>query len=229
MDPNSRPLESKSDGREDVDNSITFDGGITAGHPSGLNRCILRRTTDRACTAFHPAVDFSDEGQGGNCFLGSGTMGAYALGYHSAPVSHAPVRATAPQSGVMQSVAFSGPAAQLSEPASTPRATSAPVPPGKVVPEEKPSAGNTKRKVEVALTAAAIAAIIIQASRAQYHAGGRPCACPDDTMRNGRACGERSAYSRPRGASPLCYPSDVTTAMIESYRQKMMPRQALGR
>jgi hypothetical protein len=47
-----------------------------------------------------------------------------------------------------------------------------------------------------------LAAIIVQASRAQYHAGGRPCACPDDTMRNGRACGGRSAYSRPGGASP---------------------------
>jgi hypothetical protein len=26
-------------------------------------------------------------------------------------------------------------------------------------------------------------------------------------MRNGRACGGRSAYSRPGGAAPLCYPS----------------------
>jgi hypothetical protein len=56
------------------------------------------------------------------------------------------------------------------------------------LPEEKPSASDAKRKVEAALTAAAIATIIVQASRAQYHAGGRPCACPDDTMRNGRAC-----------------------------------------
>jgi hypothetical protein len=82
----------------------------------------------------------------------------------------------------------------------------------------------TKRKVEAALTAAAIAAIIVQASRAQYHAGGRPCACPDDTMRNGRACGGRSAYSRPGGAAPLCYPSDVTAAMIESHRQRQASR-----
>ena len=65
---------------------------------------------------------------------------------------------------------------------------------------------------------------IIQASRAQYHAGGRPCACPDDTMRNGRACGGRSAYSRPGGAAPLCYPHDVTAAMIESYRQRQAAR-----
>ena len=73
----------------------------------------------------------------------------------------------------------------------------------------------SKRKVEAVLTAAAIAAIIVQASRDQYHAGGRPCACPDDTMRNGSSCGGRSAYSRPGGAAPLCYPGDVTAAMIE--------------
>jgi hypothetical protein len=84
---------------------------------------------------------------------------------------------------------------------------------------DKPAAPDTKRKVETVLTAAAIAAIIVQASRDQYHATGRPCACPDDTARNGSACGGRSAYSRPGGAAPLCYPSDVTAAMIESYRQ----------
>jgi hypothetical protein len=82
----------------------------------------------------------------------------------------------------------------------------------------------SKRKVEAVLTAAAIAAIIVQASRDQYHAGGRPCACPDDSMRNGRACGGRSAYSRPGGAAPLCYPSDVPAAMIESYRQRTASR-----
>jgi hypothetical protein len=65
-----------------------------------------------------------------------------------------------------------------------------------------------------------IAAIIIQVSRDHYHASGKPCACPDDLMRNGRACGGRSAYSRPGGASPFCYPSDVTAAMIDSYRRK---------
>jgi hypothetical protein len=161
--------------------------------------------------------------------LGLGTMGAYALGYHSAPVSHVPVQATASRSGVAQPVAFSGPAAQLPEPASATRATSAPAPSGKALPEEKPSASDAKRKVEAALTAAVIAAIIVEASRAQYHAGGKPCACPDDAMGNGRACGGRSAYSRPGGASPLCYPSDVTMAMIESYRQRAASRQALGR
>lgn len=47
---------------------------------------------------------------------------------------------------------------------------------------------------------------------------------PDDSMRNGRACGGRSAYSRPGGAAPLCYPSDVTAAMIGAYRQRTASR-----
>lgn len=162
--------------------------------------------------------------------LGLGTLGAYALGYHSAPISQAPVGAMASPSGFAQPVAFSGAAAQLPDSTSAPRATSAPAPSAKAgLPEQRPAASDAKRKVEAALTAAAIAAVIVQASRAQYHAGGRPCACPDDTMRNGRPCGGRSAYSRPGGASPLCYPSDVTTAMIESYRQRIASRQVLGR
>jgi len=50
--------------------------------------------------------------------------------------------------------------------------------------------------------------------------------CPNDTMRNGRAFGFRSAYSRPGGAAPLCYPSDVTPVMIESYKQRQVSRRS---
>lgn len=35
------------------------------------------------------------------------------------------------------------------------------------------------------------------------------CPCPYSVDRRGRRCGARSAYSRPGGAAPLCYPSDV--------------------
>lgn len=146
--------------------------------------------------------------------LGLVAWSAYTLGYHSGPA--------ASPSGFAQPVALSGPATQLPKPGPAPSSK-------RGLPEEKPPASETKRKVEGALTAAAIAAIIVQASREQYHAGGRPCACPDDIMRNGRACGGRSAYSRPGGASPLCYPSDVPAAMIETYRQKTASHQALGR
>jgi hypothetical protein len=46
-----------------------------------------------------------------------------------------------------------------------------------------------------------------------------PCACPYSVMRNGRACGGRSAYSRPGGYAPICYPRDVTQAQIADWRR----------
>jgi hypothetical protein len=93
------------------------------------------------------------------------------------------------------------------------------VTPAEAKPTARDKALDKKRIGEAVLTAAAIAAIIVKTSRDQYYATGHPCACPDDLMRNGRACGGRSAYSRPGGAAPLCYPTDITAAMIESYRQ----------
>jgi|SRR5450759_2004943 hypothetical protein len=69
------------------------------------------------------------------------------------------------------------------------------------------------------LTNTQIASIIVQASRDAYYQTGHPCACPDDLARNGSRCGGRSAYSRPGGASPKCYPDkDVTAADIAAYR-----------
>jgi hypothetical protein len=82
---------------------------------------------------------------------------------------------------------------------------------------------STKRTTEV-LTAAAIAALIVAESRRAYYATGHPCACPDDSMRNGHRCGGRSAYSRPGGAAPLCFSTDVTEAMIKSYRARIAER-----
>jgi hypothetical protein len=83
--------------------------------------------------------------------LGLGMIGAHALGYHSAPVSQATVRATSSRAGVAQPAAFSGSAARLLEPAPAPRATSAPPPTGKALSEEKPAASDAKRKVGAAL------------------------------------------------------------------------------
>jgi hypothetical protein len=65
---------------------------------------------------------------------------------------------------------------------------------------------------------AEIVQAIIRECRAIYHQGGRPCACPDDHARNGSLCGKRSAYSRPGGANPLCYPNDVSAREIADYR-----------
>lgn len=83
-----------------------------------------------------------------------------------------------------------------------------------------PSSNATRSAI--VLTTAAIAALLVAESRRAYYATGHPCACPDDRMRNGRACGGRSAYRRPGGASPLCYPTDVSEAMIKAYRDRQV-------
>lgn len=48
---------------------------------------------------------------------------------------------------------------------------------------------------------------MIQQSIASYSGS---CPCPYNTARNGSNCGRRSAYSKPGGASPLCYPQDIS-------------------
>lgn len=60
---------------------------------------------------------------------------------------------------------------------------------------------------------------IIQQSVSDYLATGHPCACPYNADRAGHACGRRSAYSRPGGAAPICYPGDVSRGMIEDWRR----------
>jgi len=85
---------------------------------------------------------------------------------------------------------------------------------------EAPSASPSSRAAQGTLTDAQIAAHIVTQSRANYHASGRPCACPDDLASNGSRCGQRSAYSRPGGAEPYCYPSDVPRSAIEAYRRR---------
>ena len=45
------------------------------------------------------------------------------------------------------------------------------------------------------------------------------CPCPYNRASNGSSCGKRSAYSRPGGASPLCYPEDITPKMVDEYRR----------
>jgi hypothetical protein len=56
---------------------------------------------------------------------------------------------------------------------------------------------------------------IIEASIAAYSGS---CPCPYSTDRAGRRCGARSAYSRPGGESPRCYPSDVGAAEVAAYK-----------
>jgi hypothetical protein len=58
---------------------------------------------------------------------------------------------------------------------------------------------------------------IIADSIAHYRGN---CPCPYNTDRAGRRCGARSAYSRPGGASPICYEKDVTQQMVDEYRRR---------
>jgi hypothetical protein len=60
---------------------------------------------------------------------------------------------------------------------------------------------------------------IIQQSVSAYNTTGHPCACPYQSDRAGHSCGGRSAYSRPGGAAPLCYPADVTAGMVADWRR----------
>jgi hypothetical protein len=156
--------------------------------------------------------------------LGVTALVAYSVGRQNVPASNAPVAVMTSPSVLAKPVAYSPATQTPAQLIPAPTASIGPTPSAKVGSPDRPEGPDRKRKVEAALTAAAIAAIIVQASRAEYHAGGRPCACPDDTARNGSACGGRSAYSRPGGASPLCYPSDVTAMMIESHRQRQASR-----
>lgn len=68
----------------------------------------------------------------------------------------------------------------------------------------------------LAQTDAEIKSQIIRQSIASY-AGS--CPCPYSVMRNGRSCGGRSAYSRPGGYAPLCYPRDVSQAEVQAWRR----------
>ena len=72
-------------------------------------------------------------------------------------------------------------------------------------------AGNINKQ----LTDDEIAKLIIQDSINHYP---KQCACPYSLMKNGRVCAGRSAYSKPGGASPLCYREDVTAEAIRQWQ-----------
>lgn len=44
---------------------------------------------------------------------------------------------------------------------------------------------------------------------------------PLNVDRAGRSCGKRSAYSKPGGAAPLCYPGDIPDTMLERWRSRL--------
>lgn len=61
--------------------------------------------------------------------------------------------------------------------------------------------------------------LIIQQSIRSYSGS---CPCPYNYDKAGRRCGGRSAYSRPGGASPICYEEQISDALIESYRKRFL-------
>ena len=46
------------------------------------------------------------------------------------------------------------------------------------------------------------------------------CPCPYNTDRGGRRCGKRSAYSKPGGYAPICFPQDVSERMIAAFKAR---------
>lgn len=46
------------------------------------------------------------------------------------------------------------------------------------------------------------------------------CPCPFNADRAGRSCGKRSAWSKPGGASPFCYPDDISDADLARWRAR---------
>ena len=59
---------------------------------------------------------------------------------------------------------------------------------------------------------------IIQQSTSRYSGN---CPCPYSRASNGSRCGGRSAYSRPGGASPVCYAEQVTDKMVERFKESL--------
>lgn len=58
---------------------------------------------------------------------------------------------------------------------------------------------------------------IIQQSIASYPGN---CPCPYNRAANGSKCGKRSAWSKPGGYDPICFPEEVTSSMIKQWRQQ---------
>lgn len=79
---------------------------------------------------------------------------------------------------------------------------------------DQPSAGALSS--QPAMTDEQIRQAIIRESIARYSGN---CPCPYNADRAGRRCGARSAHSRPGGASPKCFPSDVSDAEVQRFRQ----------
>lgn len=103
---------------------------------------------------------------------------------------------------------------------STPAESSEPRPPaarraGRKSPKIVRARGRNETEHKSAPSDAKIRSALIKQSLLGYYGS---CPCPYNTDRAGRRCGKRSAYSRPGGASPLCFPHEISPEMIKTYR-----------
>jgi hypothetical protein len=46
------------------------------------------------------------------------------------------------------------------------------------------------------------------------------CPCPYNVDRAGRRCGARSAWNRPGGYTPVCFPTEISDEQVKEYREK---------
>ena len=106
-------------------------------------------------------------------------------------------------------------------PHATPRTAPPRAAPPKSAPAKKPARAAANQRP--ALSDGEIRKILIRESIEAY-AGN--CPCPYNTARNGSTCGGRSAWSRPGGEQPLCYPKDVSDEMVQEYRDRLRQEEA---
>jgi hypothetical protein len=105
--------------------------------------------------------------------LGLTAFGSYSIGRKDARTANVP-SATAIQAphAVSRQLALT----EVPDNPASPLSTVLTATPAKSPQQGAPKQSDTERNVEIALTAAAVAAILIKASRDQYHSTGRPCA-----------------------------------------------------
>ena len=60
--------------------------------------------------------------------------------------------------------------------------------------------------------------LLIQQSVASYLSNGQTCPCPYSLNRMGRRCLHQGEGGPPGGARSLCYPDDVSDAMVRAWR-----------
>ena len=51
------------------------------------------------------------------------------------------------------------------------------------------------------------------------------CPCPYNRDARGRRCGKRSAWDRPGGYLPLCFPADITPDMVRDFCEVLKMRR----